>query len=168
MSSEFVVQLNSDKKLCVEVESENRISFNGKFFDVELSKVNNHCFLLRAGSKVYDVTLTRWDNGTLGFLIAGNYFEANVKTKLQEKADEFLKNKVKSSHHDIIKAPMPGLVLQIFKEVGDRVEFGEPLLILEAMKMENSIKSTATGTISEIYINQGSSVEKGAKLLKIE
>ena len=57
---------------------------------------------------------------------------------------------------------MPGKVLQVLVEPGHTVEEGQPLLVLEAMKMENVIKATAAGTVSEVPVNEGDAVEKGA------
>lgn len=67
-----------------------------------------------------------------------------------------------------IMAPMPGLVLQLMVKGGDTVTAGQPVLILEAMKMENVIKAPADGTIAHISITQGAAVEKGQLLIKLE
>lgn len=67
-----------------------------------------------------------------------------------------------------IKSPMPGLVLDIKIEVGESVEKGTPLLILEAMKMENIIKSSGKGIVKAINIKQGQAVEKNEVLLEME
>ncbi len=66
------------------------------------------------------------------------------------------------------KAPMPGLVLSISVEAGQEVKEGEPLLILEAMKMENVIKAVADGVVKAISVKQGAAVEKGQLLIEIE
>ena len=63
---------------------------------------------------------------------------------------------------------MPGLLLKIKKKEGEHVEIGEPIIVLEAMKMENEIRSPSSGTVTEINFTEGSSVEKDAIILKIE
>ena len=65
-----------------------------------------------------------------------------------------------------IKAPMPGLILDIMVEVGQEVKKGDALMILEAMKMENVLKSTGEGTITSIEVEKGQSVEKNNILIK--
>ncbi len=65
-------------------------------------------------------------------------------------------------------APMPGLVLDLMVAEGDTVEAGSPLLILEAMKMENVLKSEGDGTIKSIKITKGEAVEKRQLLIEIE
>ena len=67
-----------------------------------------------------------------------------------------------------IKAPMPGLILEISVEVGQEVKENDPLLILEAMKMENSILSPRDGVIKSVTMIKGAAVEKGALLIEFE
>ena len=67
-----------------------------------------------------------------------------------------------------IQAPMPGKVLQVLVAQGDDVEEGTPLLVLEAMKMENVIKATAPGKVSSVPVSEGQAVEKGALLVGFE
>ena len=64
-----------------------------------------------------------------------------------------------------LKAPMPGLVLEIAVKVGQEVAKGDTLLILEAMKMENVIKSPTDGVIKSIAVNKADTVEKNQLIL---
>ncbi len=67
-----------------------------------------------------------------------------------------------------LKAPMPGLILKVCVGPGDKVQKGAQLPIVEAMKMENVIKAVGDGTIKNILVETGASVEKGDKLLEFE
>jgi biotin carboxyl carrier protein len=67
-----------------------------------------------------------------------------------------------------IKAPMPGLILEISVEVGQTVKENDPLLILEAMKMENSFLSPRDGVIKSIAVEKGHAVDKGQLLIEFE
>ncbi|WP_445724287.1 biotin/lipoyl-containing protein, partial [Flavobacterium sp.] len=67
-----------------------------------------------------------------------------------------------------IKAPMPGLILEINVEVGQSVKENDPLLILEAMKMENSFLSPRDGVIKSIAVEKGNAVDKGQLLVEFE
>lgn len=75
--------------------------------------------------------------------------------------DNLTTNKVRE-----IKAPMPGLVLNVMVEEGQEVKKGESLLVLEAMKMENVIKSPAEGVVKKILIQKGNKVEKNELLIQ--
>ena len=67
-----------------------------------------------------------------------------------------------------IKSPLPGVVLNIFVNVGDQVKAGQHLLLLEAMKMENNIDADRDGKIAEIRVAKGDTVMEGAVLVTIE
>jgi biotin carboxyl carrier protein len=64
-----------------------------------------------------------------------------------------------------IKAPMPGLVLNIMVQEGDEVKKGDNLMILEAMKMENSIKSPIDGTVKNLKVATGDKLEKNQVMI---
>lgn len=66
-----------------------------------------------------------------------------------------------------VKAPLPGTILELKVKVGDDVKVGDTLLIMEAMKMENDIKSDKAGKVSAIKINTGDSVLEGDVLVEI-
>lgn len=67
-----------------------------------------------------------------------------------------------------LKAPMPGLVLKMLVKEGDAVKKNDPLLVLEAMKMENVIKSTGDAVVKKIHVQEHAAVEKGQLLLSFE
>jgi biotin carboxyl carrier protein len=68
----------------------------------------------------------------------------------------------------IIRAPMPGMISRIEIQVGDEVASGQGLLVLEAMKMENEIRSLTRGRIQSIHVDRGRPVEKGEALVTVE
>lgn len=67
-----------------------------------------------------------------------------------------------------VRAPMPGLVLNVMVETGQSVQKGDPLLILEAMKMENVIKAAGEGRVKAVKVEKGAAVDKGQLLLEME
>ncbi|MBR9819480.1 MAG: ATP-grasp domain-containing protein [Rhodobacteraceae bacterium] len=69
---------------------------------------------------------------------------------------------------DVILAPMPGLLRALRANPGDRVAAGQPLAILEAMKMEHALSAPRDGVIAEILLSEGSQVEAGAALIRLE
>lgn len=73
-----------------------------------------------------------------------------------------------TKHINSIKAPMPGLILEINIEVGQKVKENDNLLILEAMKMENIITSPRDGIIKSISANKGDAVEKNQLLIEFK
>ena len=65
-----------------------------------------------------------------------------------------------------IKAPMPGTIVEVLVAVDQEVETNDPLIVLEAMKMENIIKASNAGKVSDIMVEQGSVVQKNEVLIK--
>jgi pyruvate carboxylase subunit B len=68
----------------------------------------------------------------------------------------------------VLKAPMPGLVARVQVQPGDRVEAGAPLVVLEAMKMENELKAAASAVVKTVRVAPGEAVEKGQVLVEFE
>ncbi|HHE64686.1 MAG: acetyl-CoA carboxylase biotin carboxyl carrier protein subunit [Candidatus Cloacimonadota bacterium] len=66
-----------------------------------------------------------------------------------------------------VLAPIPGLVLRILVKEGDKINVGDTVLILEAMKMESEIASTASGTINKINVKEGGSVQESDTLIEV-
>lgn len=68
----------------------------------------------------------------------------------------------------VIRAPMPGLVARVLVEPGSPVAAGAGVLVLEAMKMENELRTTAAGVVAAIRVSAGETVEKGQVLVELE
>lgn len=69
---------------------------------------------------------------------------------------------------DSLVTKMPGKIMRLYKKVGESVKKGETLLILEAMKMENEIKSPKSGTIKSIFVEEGQSIPTGHLMIEID
>lgn len=94
------------------------------------------------------------------FLIDGKYIETSIKTLLEEKAENYLRNKESTTSIEQVYSPMPGLILKYYKNIDDEVKQGDPIILLEAMKMENEIHAPKSGIITNIHVKIGISVEK--------
>lgn len=68
----------------------------------------------------------------------------------------------------LVKSPMPGRVLKVLVREGDEVAPGAPLVVVEAMKMENELVARRAGRVTKVFVSPGSTVEGGAKLVEIE
>jgi len=100
--------------------------------------------------------------------INGNIYRAEISDPFDQLVSRMglLANNTRKV--DSINAPMPGLVLQILVGPGDEVKQGDALLILEAMKMENIIKSPGDGKIGQIAVSKGQAVDKGQVLIRMK
>jgi pyruvate carboxylase subunit B len=68
----------------------------------------------------------------------------------------------------VLAAPMPGLVVRVLVAEGQSVDAGDPLVVLEAMKMENELKATSKGVVRRVRVGPGERVERGAELVELE
>lgn len=100
--------------------------------------------------------------------IDGERFHVEIKDELDQVLDQMGFSTVASSQVKEIKAPMPGLVLDIAVSEGQAVHEGDKILILVAMKMENVIVVHADATIHSILVKPGQAVEKGQVLVKLD
>lgn len=100
--------------------------------------------------------------------LEGETFDIEIKDELDQRLEQMGFGKAGIRQIKEIKAPMPGLVLEIAVTDGQKVEEGDKLLILEAMKMENSIMIQTDAIIKKILVTAGQAVEKGQVLLELE
>ena len=98
----------------------------------------------------------------------GERFVIQIKDELDLMLDQMGFNTVEAKQIKEIKAPMPGLVLEIAATEGQQVKQGDKILILVAMKMENSITISSDATIKRVAVKAGQAVEKGQLLVELE
>jgi acetyl/propionyl-CoA carboxylase alpha subunit len=107
-------------------------------------------------------------NKTFTIETGGETFEVAIKDALDQQLEQMGFGTSAGKLVKEIKAPMPGLVLEIGVTDGQAVKEGDRILILEAMKMENSILIHADATIKKVNVKAGQAVEKGQVLVELE
>ncbi len=119
-------------------------------------------------SQIHHCEVKSFDSQTKSYKIMVGTEE--ISFRLMDSVDilveEMGMNDKKAVILDQILAPMPGLVVSAEVAIGQEVEEGSPLIILEAMKMENILKATGSGTVKEILVSKGDKVDKGQLLIK--
>lgn len=141
---------------------------NGGPIDWDLVKVSDTYFHIIHQKKSYRAEVVKAELSTKTFLlkINGRHYSVAVKDKFEMLLEKMGMNAGVTNKVNSIKAPMPGLIIDLKVKVGDEVKAGEPLLVLEAMKMENIIKSPGDGKVKSVKIEKGNSVEKGQVLIE--
>lgn len=138
--------------------------------NVDLQHIDKNLFHLIADGNSYEVELIKTDeNSKRLFLKIGNStFETEVKTHLDLLLERMGMNFVANNKMNILTAPMPGLIADVRVVVGEKIMKDMPLLVLEAMKMENMIKSHGEGQVKKVLVIKGDHVEKGQVLMEFE
>ena len=136
-------------------------------FSLDLIQIKEGSYNVIKDDKSYDVEVVKADYNekTFVLMINGNTYQLSAKDKFDLLLKDLGFENLAALKVSEIKAPMPGLVLDILVKVGEEVKKGDPLMILEAMKMENILKSTTDGIIKKINVEKKQAVEKGQVLI---
>ena len=100
--------------------------------------------------------------------VYGNTYYFNLLTPLDALIKEMGLSLGNDSIEDEIHAPMPGIILEVNVAEGDKVKKGDPLCVLEAMKMENTLTASRDGIVKTVNIAKGDTVDKGKLLIELE
>ena len=138
---------------------------SGERIDDAVVLDNGRSVSLRLHNRMYFIDVTPRDHRELRALINGRGGICDLYDELGAAAaeQEGVHNTGRELHAD-----MPGLVVDIRCVVGDRVEAGQALVVLEAMKMQNELASPGDGLVAEILVEPGQSVDSGALLVRLD
>ncbi|MBK9255930.1 MAG: biotin/lipoyl-binding protein [Saprospiraceae bacterium] len=131
---------------------------------------NGNKIKVRFKDKIYNAIIRKSDIDRKEFniIIDGFTFVVKIEEPLDQLISQLGFRELKVGSVKEIKSPMPGLVADVVVKPGDIVEAGEKLLSLEAMKMENIIKSISAGTVKNVFVEKGNSIEKNQILIEFE
>lgn len=141
---------------------------NGEPQSWDLVKIADGYFHILYQNKSYRAEVIKTDPETKQFMfkINGHNYTVTLKDKFDLLLEKMGMHNTASSKVNNVKAPMPGLIIDLKVKVGDAVKPGDSLLILEAMKMENILKSPGEGIVKTVKVKKGDSVEKGQVLVE--
>ena len=143
---------------------------NGKqiIFDLQTIDQNRVSIIHDNRSYLAEMVELNREEKTCVIKVNGNEYTLSIKDQYDELLHRLGMDKLIGSKIADLKAPMPGLVLNVLVKNGDSIKKGDNLLVLEAMKMENIIKSPADLHVKMIRIKSGDKVEKGQVLINFE
>ncbi len=153
----------------LEIESkEESLTINGTPLQWDVAKIKEGYFHILHENKSYRAEVVKADVQTKTFTIKinGTKYTVALKDKFDLLLEKLGMDSTASTKVNSIKAPMPGLIIDLKVNVGDEVKQNDPLLILEAMKMENVIKSPGDAVVKSVKIKKGDSVEKNQILIE--
>lgn len=141
---------------------------NGTPINWTISAENKKKYLILKDHKPIKAEIIKVDSVTksVDIKINKNIYSIRLKDKMDILLEKMGIDMAVTQAVNDLKAPMPGLVLDILVEEGQEIKKGDQLAILEAMKMENVLKAAGDGTIKSIEVIKGDSVEKNQILIK--
>ena len=168
MKKNYTVHLGN-AQYRVEEEGGN-VSVNGKPVDVSFMKLSQDGLLLSFGNRHFEVFRSGLNetNSHHSLNVNGREISVHVEDERDALLKRFETDGATKLHASVIKAPMPGKISRILVSQGELVEAGQGVLILEAMKMENEIKTSTAGIVKAVHVQQSNAVEKGAVLIEIQ
>ena len=165
----YVVELNSRRKtVSIDPEGvryEGDAPIHAELSDIEGSPVR----IVKLGTHVYRIVAEkRQGRGRYTLWVDGYRFEAEALDERTRAIRDLSAATAGPTGPAPIIAPMPGLIVRVNVNPGDKVEAGQGLVVMEAMKMENELRATAAGTVRSVEVSPGTAVEKGALLVALE
>ena len=133
--------------------------------DIVAISENQYHILYQGKKYIAELESVDFPNRTYQIKVNGNSFPVHIADKYERLIKSMGLGVGGATKVNAINAPMPGLVLDIMVTEGQTVQKGDPLLILEAMKMENVIKSAGEGVVKAIKVKKGTPVDKGTLLI---
>ena len=165
----YVVAVNGERKtVALGIEGaafENDPAAQAELVEIEGSPL----VILKLGNEVQRVVVQKGKiRGQYSLWVDGYRFEVEALDERTRQIRDVAAASAAPSGPAPIVAPMPGLVVRVRVAVGDKVEAGQGVVVMEAMKMENELRATAPGVVRSIEVEAGTAVEKGTLLVALE
>jgi len=152
----------------LEFPSNEVVVLNGKSLKYDLKRIDECCYSLLIEGFSHELLLMEASQGHYALQIGTYSFDVRI-----DRLDPLLREKTQQgkeagAHTMTIQAPMPGMVARVQVKPGDHVASGGAILVLEAMKMENEIRSPCAGIIKTVHAKEHTQVERNDALVSIE
>lgn len=167
----YTIKVNGNKQYKAEVNHQNNVisgSINGNNFSADIIKVRDGVYHLLKDNVSYNLEVVKHiaEEKKLVVKINNTSYTLDIKDKYDDLLYSLGLDNLASKKVNDIKAPMPGMVLNILVSEGQEIKKGDALLVLEAMKMENVLKSPTDGVVKKIAVSKGVAVEKNQLLIQ--
>jgi hypothetical protein len=138
------------------------VKLDGRRVEVDVLAVGK-ALSIRIDGHMIDLT-TEGTPPDMGAIASGHRSYVRVESERQRAAAAASKGD-RGASAKLLKSPMPGRIVKVFVAAGATVEQGDPLVVVEAMKMENELRAKGPGLVAEVFVKTGDTVEGNARLL---
>ena len=161
------ISTSPDQTWEVDYQPKGDIKVNGMPFNWDIATLGNGRFHVLYAGRSYNAEVVEADYAAKNIVLKLNGQRVTLQAK--DRFDLLLErlgmSNATAAKVNELKAPMPGLIVDVRVTVGQAVQKGDPLLVLEAMKMENILKAPADGTVGSIKVGLRDNVQKGQVLV---
>ena len=149
-------------------KSGDELTINDKVVAADMRQLDPNNWHIINQLKSYNVEVVTFDSNlkTAEIKVNNNTYHITAKDKFDTLLEQMGMSNINATKVSEVKAPMPGMVLKTFVAEGDQIKKGDNLFVLEAMKMENIIKSPDDAVVKTVKIKPGDKVEKGQVLVQ--
>jgi biotin carboxyl carrier protein len=169
------VGTHAGKTVAIELELASpgryHVTLDGRSLTVDARQLEGQRWGLLLDGKSHEVELDvagpRESEGSYKVQLDGHVIPVNVVDERKARLAQ-AKSKAAAQGPQVLESPMPGRVVKLLVGVGDPVAHDQPLVIVEAMKMENELRSKTQGKVTKIFVQEGQAVEARAKLVSVE
>ncbi len=159
--------LTGEKKVNIQVRDNKLHKINNRRTVINIEDLENDEFLIKINDKIHIGEVIDLKQNEVSVMINGNTYDFVIETELASKRKEKLaKNAGKKVSK--INAPLPGEIVAVLMSEGQEVHKGEPVMILEAMKMQNEITSPINGKIKSLHVKADQTVMKDQIMFEVD
>ncbi len=140
------------------------VAIDGRPAEVDVVAVGTS-LSVRVDGRVIDLSV-EGDPPDIGLVASGHRAYVRAESS-RMRAASAARGRTRPEGDGIVRSPMPGRIVKILVAKGDVVEVDAPLVVVEAMKMENELRATRAGTVSDVFVATGDTVDGGTKLVAL-
>ena len=164
----YIAVNDKNKKFEIKYPLTEEPKVNGKLVNFKIVEDENGFGYILWKNKKYNIQILEKNQNKYHILLNGVSYIFTVETPISFKRRKYLDKNKETSKTEFILAPMPGKIVEVVVEEGAKINEGEPVVTLEAMKMQNEIVSHVSGTVIKIHVNPDDSVMKEDVMIEIE
>lgn len=161
------IAIIGDNELIIDVNREGEVNVNGTTYAVDMQGIGNESlYSLIVDGRSFDILIDEYDESFLVVMLDG-LFEVKVQDERTRRLAGLRRSPVAPVGEVLIKAPMPGVVVDVPVSEGQPMETGDIVVVLESMKMQNEFRAPRAGVVHTVRVKPGDKVDQNQILVTI-
>ena len=165
---EYIAVTPGNRKYVIRNPFSEELKINGHKQDVKIFEDEEGFTFIEFRNRKYLAEITDKSQNKYTVLLNGLSYSFTIESPISYRRRKYLQKHKQINKVEVIAAPMPGKIVELLVEENAKVKEGESILILEAMKMQNEIRSPSAGQIVELAVAEGQAVESRERLFAVK